>query len=101
MCLLFTIVSLTIVGVASPFRVPVRPNDAQARSKKCFFIFLKARLGHLFARHNFADITSCFASLAVAGDDRHSNCENSTMYELNSTENSQVFSVIGVGFAVI
>ena len=40
--------------------------------------------------------TICFASLAAAGDDRHSNCENSTMSdELNSTENSQVFSVFG------
>ena len=42
---------------------------------------------------NFVDITSCFASLAAAEDERHLNCENSTVFDvLNSTENSGIFS---------
>ena len=87
-------------------------------SKRCLFIFFKvlanlvprshSAVGDLGTRLgsscsatyfliNFVNITSFFASLAAAGDDKHSNCENSTMSnELNSTENSQVFSVFDV-----
>ena len=42
---------------------------------------------------NFVDIATCFASLAAAEDDRHSNCENSTTSDvLNSTEHPGIFS---------
>ncbi|CAH3015741.1 unnamed protein product [Porites evermanni] len=39
---------------------------------------------------NFVHIASCFASLAAAEDDRHSNCKNSTTSDVfNSTEHSE------------
>ena len=43
---------------------------------------------------NFVDIATCFASLAAAEGDRHSNRENSTTSDvlINSTEHPSIFS---------
>ena len=73
--------------------VPTRSN-ARVMVQEMFLHLLQgsARATYLLD-FNFVDIATCFASLAAAEDDRHSNCENSTTSDvLNSTEHPGIFS---------
>ena len=97
MCLLFTVVSLTnfswsrlSVSGARPFQ---RGRMLESLSKKCFFIFFKARLVPLIC----STLTSSTSQAVLQAERQpkmtHSNCENSTTSEvLNSTEHSGIFS---------
>ena len=97
MCLLFTVVSLTnfsrsrlAVSGARPFQ---RGRMLESLSKKCFFIFFKARLVPLIC----STLTQSTSQAVLQAERQprmtHSNCENSTTSEvLNSTEHSGIFS---------
>ena len=70
-------------------------------SKRCLFIFFKlCSATYLFI--NLVDITSCFASLVAAEDDKLDRTTKISPCLINYTrqENSQVFSVFDVEFGL-
>ena len=87
--------SLLAVSDAHPSQRAAKSNVQANWSKKCRLHFLQGsvRATDLLDFNFVVDITSCFTSLAEAEDDRHSNCENSTMSHVsNSTEHSGILS---------
>ena len=61
---------LTLVGVASPFRERVRPNEVECPSHGPRDVSSSSSSSATYCFINLVDITSCFQSLVAAEDDK-------------------------------